>query len=100
MCVQVDLTVRVKIGASKEQVIAALREASEGELKGFLGVTDEELVSTDILGDPRSSVFDVDASIFLNDNFFKLVSWYDNEFGYSNRVVDLVNYVHSVETAK
>mmetsp|Transcript_21283 Transcript_21283/g.36301 ORF Transcript_21283/g.36301 Transcript_21283/m.36301 type:complete len:339 (-) Transcript_21283:35-1051(-) len=95
----VDLTVRTEKAATKEAVVAAFRKAAaEGGLKGVLGVTDEQLVSSDLTGDPRSSVLDVEASIFLNDNFFKLISWYDNEFSYALRVVQLLEYVHSVES--
>jgi len=67
-----------------------MKRASEGELKGILGYTDEQVVSTDFLGDSRSSIFDADAGIELNANFFKVVSWYDNEWGYSCRVCDLI----------
>jgi glyceraldehyde 3-phosphate dehydrogenase len=66
-----------------------MKEASEGSLKGILGYTDEEVVSSDFITDPRSSIFDAGAGIELNANFFKLISWYDNEWGYSNRLVDL-----------
>jgi len=68
----------------------AMKEASEGELKGVLGYTEEEVVSSDFISDPRSSIFDAGAGIELNPNFFKVVSWYDNEWGYSNRCVDLL----------
>ena len=70
-----------------------MKEASEGSLKGILGYTEEAVVSCDFTSDPLSSIFDADASIELNANFFKLVSWYDNEMGYSNRVVDLIRYM-------
>jgi len=95
----VDLTVRTAKPTSIEGITAALRAASTSpELKGFVGVADEQVVSTDINGDPRSCVFDIDASIALNPNFFKLIAWYDNEWGYSNRVVDLVEYMYSVDS--
>ncbi|MBW0504733.1 hypothetical protein O181_044448 [Austropuccinia psidii MF-1] len=86
----VDLTVRIEKGASYEEIKATIKAASEGPLKGILGYTDEDLVSTDFIGDSHSSVFDAKAGISLNPNFVKLVSWYDNEWGYSRRVVDLV----------
>ncbi|MDR0264253.1 MAG: type I glyceraldehyde-3-phosphate dehydrogenase [Sphingobacterium sp.] len=86
----VDLTVRLNKGASYEEIKAAMKEASEGELKGILGYTEDEVVSSDFLGDARTSIFDAKAGISLNDNFVKVVSWYDNEWGYSNKIVDLV----------
>ncbi|MFU1856290.1 type I glyceraldehyde-3-phosphate dehydrogenase [Sphingobacterium sp. CZ-UAM] len=86
----VDLTVRLNKGASYEEIKTAMKEASEGELKGILGYTEDEVVSTDFLGDARTSIFDAKAGISLNDNFVKVVSWYDNEWGYSNKIVDLV----------
>jgi glyceraldehyde 3-phosphate dehydrogenase len=89
----VDLTVTLNKPAKYDEIIAALRAAAEGELKGILGVTDEQVVSSDFIGDPRSSIVDVKAGIPLNDTFVKLVSWYDNEWGYSNRLVDLVVFV-------
>merc|ERR1711971_1118208 len=82
----VDLTVRLKTGATYEEICAKLKEASEGSLKGILGYTEDMVVSTDFLGDTRSSIFDAKAGIQLSGTFVKLVSWYDNEFGYSNRV--------------
>jgi glyceraldehyde 3-phosphate dehydrogenase len=85
----VDLTVRTTKDTSLEEIKAALKRASETYLKGILGYTDEEVVSSDFIHDTRSSIFDAGSSIELNKNFFKLVSWYDNEWGYSNRVVDL-----------
>jgi len=86
----VDLTVRLKKGASYEQIKAAMKTASEGELKGILGYTEDDVVSEDFKGDPRTSIFDAKAGIALNDNFVKVVSWYDNEWGYSNKLIDLV----------
>ncbi|MNT08556.1 Glyceraldehyde-3-phosphate dehydrogenase A [compost metagenome] len=86
----VDLTVRLNKGASYEEIKTAMKEASEGELKGILGYTEDEVVSSDFLGDARTSIFDAKAGISLNDNFVKVVSWYDNEWGYSNKIVDLV----------
>ncbi len=88
----VDLTVRLENGASYDEIIEAIKESSENEMKGILGWTDEPLVSTDFEGDMRSSIVDVGAGIALNNNFVKLVSWYDNEWGYSNRLVDLLMY--------
>lgn len=86
----VDLTVRLKKPATYEQVKAAMKEASEGAMKGILGYTDDEVVSEDFKGDARTSIFDAKAGIALNDNFVKVVSWYDNEWGYSNKLIDLV----------
>ncbi|KAJ0895952.1 putative glyceraldehyde-3-phosphate dehydrogenase (phosphorylating) [Helianthus annuus] len=93
----VDLTVRLEKKATYEQVKAAIKEESEGKLKGILGYVDEDVVSTDFVGDSRSSIFDAKAGIALNDNFLKLVSWYDNEWGYSSRVIDLIVHIASVE---
>ncbi len=86
----VDLVVRLKKGASYADIKAAMKEASEGELKGILGYTEDEVVSEDFKGDARTSIFDAKAGIALNDNFVKVVSWYDNEWGYSNKLIDLV----------
>ncbi|GLU12751.1 hypothetical protein SLE2022_294100 [Rubroshorea leprosula] len=91
----VDLTVRLEKAASYDQIKAAIKEASEGELKGILGFTNDDVVSTDFVGDSRSSIFDAKAGIALNDNFVKLVSWYDNEWGYSSRVVDLIIHMNA-----
>ena len=92
----VDLTVRIEKKASYDDIKAAIKEESEGKLKGIIGYTDEDLVSTDFVGDSRSSIFDAKAGIALNDGFVKLVAWYDNEWGYSNRVVDLIRHIASV----
>ena len=89
----VDLTCRLEKGASYQQICEAMKAASEGELKGVLGYTDEEVVSQDFVHDARTSIFDAKAGISLNDNFVKVVSWYDNEWGYSNKVVDLICYM-------
>ncbi len=86
----VDLTVRTEKATSYKEICAAMKAAAEGPMKGVLGYTEEEVVSSDFITDPRSSIFDAGAGIELNSNFFKLVSWYDNEWGYSNRVVDLL----------
>jgi len=91
----VDLTVRIQKEASYEEICAKIKAASEGPLKGILGYTDEDLVSTDFLGDPRSSIFDAKAGIQLSKSFVKLVTWYDNEMGYSNRLIDLITYMQS-----
>jgi glyceraldehyde 3-phosphate dehydrogenase len=93
----VDLTVRLEKGASYETICAAMKEASEGELKGVLGYTEDAVVSNDFLGESCTSVFDAGAGIGLNDNFVKVVSWYDNEWGYSLKVVELVEYMDSVK---
>ena len=86
----VDLTFKTAKSTTYKDICAAMKSASEGELKGILGYTEEEVVSSDFITDPRSSIFDAGAGIELNANFFKVVSWYDNEWGYSNRVVDLM----------
>merc|ERR1711930_1036 len=91
----VDLTVRTVKETSYEDIKAASKAASEGALKGVLGYTEDSVVSTDFNGDPASSTFDAGAGMELSSRFFKLVSWYDNEFGYSNRVVDLICYTAS-----
>ena len=93
----VDLTVRLEKGASYQDICAAMKKASEGELKGILGYTEEAVVSNDFLGDSRTSIFDAGAGIGLNNNFVKVVSWYDNEWGYSVKVVELIEYIDSVE---
>ena len=89
----VDLTVRTEKSTSYDEIAAAVKAASEGPLKGVLGYTEEEVVSTDFIGDTHSSIFDKGAGIALSDNFFKLVTWYDNEAGFSNRLVDLMTYM-------
>ncbi|GLR69710.1 type I glyceraldehyde-3-phosphate dehydrogenase [Agaribacter marinus] len=89
----VDLTVNLEKSASYEEICATLKAASENELKGILGYTEDAVVSQDFIGDKRSSIFDADAGIALTDNFVKVVSWYDNEIGYSNRVLDLVAHI-------
>jgi len=89
----VDLTVRLAKKASYDQIKAALKAASEGALKGILGYTEDDVVSTDFLTDPRTSIFDAKAGIQLSPTFVKLVSWYDNEWGYSNKLVDLLVHI-------
>ena len=93
----VDLTAKLAKPASYEEICKAMKEASEGELKGVLGYTDEPVVSSDFLGDSRTSIFDADAGIALTDTFVKVVSWYDNECGYSNKMVELIRYMSSVD---
>ena len=93
----VDLTVNLAKETTYDEIVEAIKKASEGELKGILGVTDEPVVSTDFIGDARTSIFDVKAGIMLTPTFVKLVSWYDNEWGYSNKVVDLIRHMYSVD---
>jgi glyceraldehyde 3-phosphate dehydrogenase len=93
----VDLTVRLEKGASYDEIKAAMKAASEGELKGILGYTEDAVVSTDFLGDPRTSIFDANAGIALSDTFVKVVSWYDNEMGYSYKVCDLILHMDTVK---
>ena len=89
----VDLTVKLSKSTNYEHVNASMKSASEGSLKGILGYTDEDVVSSDFIGSTYSSIYDAGAGIGLNDKFFKLVSWYDNEMGYSARLIDLVEYM-------
>ena len=89
----VDLTVRLEKAATYDEIKAEVKRASENELKGILGYTEDAVVSSDFIGDARTSIFDADAGIALNGNFMKLVSWYDNEWGYSNKVVELIKYM-------
>lgn len=93
----VDLTVRLEKSATYEEIKAAIKKASENELKGILGYTEDEVVSSDFITDSRTSIFDAKAGIALNGNFVKLVSWYDNEWGYSNKVVDLIVHMSKVD---
>ena len=93
----VDLTVNLKKAATYDEICAAMKEASEGELKGVLGYTDESVVSSDFLGDPHTSVFDAKAGIALTDTFVKVVSWYDNEMGYSDKLLGLIEHMYSVD---
>jgi len=92
----VDLTIRTNKSTSYEEIVNAMKEASNGELNGILGFTNEALVSSDFNGDTRSSIFDSTAGIGLGDRFFKVVTWYDNEYGYSNRMVDLCQHIAKV----
>ena len=96
----VDLTVVLEKPATYAEICAAMKAASEGELKGVLGYTDEQVVSSDFIGDSRTSIFDADAGIALNDNFVKVVSWYDNECGYATKMVELACYMNSVDNAQ
>jgi len=93
----VDLTFKTEKATSYEEICAAMKAASEGPMKGILGYTDEEVVSSDFITDPRSSIFDAKAGIQLNANFFKVVSWYDNEWGYSCRMLDLMKMMAAKE---
>ncbi|MDR1952052.1 MAG: type I glyceraldehyde-3-phosphate dehydrogenase [Elusimicrobiota bacterium] len=92
----VDLTVNLAKPAKYDEIKAAMKAASENELKGILGYTEDEVVSSDFVGDPRTSIFDAKAGIALTDTFVKVVSWYDNEWGYSNKVIDLIAYMKKV----
>jgi len=96
----VDLTVRLEKGASYDQIKKVIKEAAEGDLKGVLAYTEDDVVSSDLNGNTNSSIFDAKAGISLNDNFVKLVSWYDNEWGYSRRVLDLLAHVAKVDASK
>ena len=93
----VDLTCRLEKATTYDEIKAAVKKASETSLKGILGYTEDAVVSSDFISDPRTSIFDAGAGIMLNEHFVKLVSWYDNEWGYSNKVVDLVNYIANVD---
>ncbi|KAK9380474.1 uncharacterized protein V2V93DRAFT_370777 [Kockiozyma suomiensis] len=95
----VDLTVRLEKSASYEEIKAVIKKASESDYKGIVGYTEDDVVSQDFVGDTHSSIFDAKAGIALNDKFVKLVSWYDNEFGYSARVVDLLVYIAGVDAS-
>jgi len=96
----VDLTARLEKGATYEQIKDAIKEAADGPLKGILAYTEDDVVSTDMNGNTNSSIFDAKAGISLNDNFVKLVSWYDNEWGYSRRVLDLLAYIAKADASK
>jgi glyceraldehyde 3-phosphate dehydrogenase len=89
----VDLTVRTEKATSYEEISAAMKAAAEGSMQDILGYTEDQVVSSDFIGDARSSIYDATAGIGISDRFFKLVSWYDNEMGYSNRVLDLIRYM-------
>jgi glyceraldehyde 3-phosphate dehydrogenase len=96
----VDLTVNLAKPATYAEICAAMKEASEGELKGILGYTEDAVVSSDFLGDTRTSIFDAEAGIALTDTFVKVVSWYDNEIGYSNKVLELIKVMYAVDHAE
>ena len=93
----VDLTVKLAKPTTYEAICAKIKEASEGSMKGILGYTNEDVVSSDFLSDPRTSIFDEKAGIMLNETFVKLVSWYDNEWGYSNKVLELIKHMSAVD---
>ena len=93
----VDLTVRTEKATSMEEINATLKEASETYMKGILGYTEDAVVSSDFYSDSRTSIYDATAGIGLNSNFFKLVSWYDNEWGYSNKVLNLIEHMNKVD---
>jgi len=93
----VDLTVRTEKACTYEDIKKALKEASQGSLKGIVAYTEDEVVSTDFIGDSHSCIFDAKAGILLNNNFYKLIAWYDNEWGYSYRVIDLIRYISKVK---
>ena len=92
----VDLTVRLKKDTSYEEIKKVMIQASKNELKGILGYCDEPVVSQDFIGDKRTSIFDASAGMELNSNFFKIISWYDNECGYSNKLLDLAKHIHTI----
>ncbi|KAI1196509.1 glyceraldehyde 3-phosphate dehydrogenase [Nemania serpens] len=96
----VDLTARIEKGATYDEIKETIKAAAEGELKGILAYTEDDVVSSDLIGNTNSSIFDAKAGISLNKNFVKLVSWYDNEWGYSRRVLDLIAYVAKVDAGK
>jgi glyceraldehyde 3-phosphate dehydrogenase len=87
------LTCRLERATTYDEIKAAMKRASEGELKGILGYTEDMVVSTDLLGDTHTSIFDANGGIMLNPNFVKLIAWYDNEVGYANKAVDLAVYI-------
>lgn len=93
----IDLTVNLKSSTNYEDICLAMKNASENDLKGILGYTEEDVVSTDFIGDSRTSIFDAGASIMLNEKFVKVVSWYDNEWGYSSKIVELIQHMNSVD---
>ena len=94
----VDLTCKLEKSATYKDIKKAMKDASEGDMAGVLGYTEDDVVSSDFEGDPRTSIFDAKAGISLNDNFVKVVSWYDNEWGYSNKVIDLIEYMNTVKS--
>ncbi len=95
----VDLTVRLEKSTTYDDICKAVKEASEGSMKGVLEYVDDPIVSSDVLGDPHTSIFDAKAGIMLNDHFVKLIAWYDNEWGYSNKVLELIKHMYKVDHA-
>ncbi len=93
----VDLTCKIEKSATYEEIVEAMKKAESGELKGILGTTNDAVVSSDFIGDKRTCIFDITAGIMLNPNFVKLVAWYDNEMGYSNKVIDLIEHMAKVD---
>jgi glyceraldehyde 3-phosphate dehydrogenase len=93
----VDLTCRLEKATTYEDICKAMKAAADGELKGVLGYTEDEVVSSDFIGDSRTSIFDAKAGIMLNPNFVKIVSWYDNEWGYSHKLIDMIAYMETVK---
>jgi len=93
----IDLTVNLKSSTNYEEICLAMKNASENDLKGIMGYTEEDVVSTDFIGDSRTSIFDAGAGIMLNEKFVKVVSWYDNEWGYSSKVVELIQHMNSID---
>ena len=91
----IDLTVRLKNATSYEAIVNSMRQHSENQLKGILDYTEEAVVSSDFIHNPHSAIFDAGAGLALNDNFMKIVAWYDNEWGYANRLLDLAKTIHS-----
>jgi glyceraldehyde 3-phosphate dehydrogenase len=92
----IDLTVRLENATSYNEIKRVMKEASENELEGILGYTEDEVVSQDFVSESRTSVFDASAGLELNKNFYKIIAWYDNEFGYANKIVDLIQYSASL----
>jgi glyceraldehyde 3-phosphate dehydrogenase len=92
----VDLTCRLEKATTYDEIKAAIKKAADGEMKGVLGYTEEAVVSSDFIGDSRTSIFDAEAGIMLNPNFVKLVSWYDNEWGYSSKLIDMIAHMATV----
>lgn len=93
----IDLTVRLEKSTSYNEIKEAMKKASENELKGILGYTEDEVVSQDFVSEPKTAVFDAKAGLALNENFYKIISWYDNEFGYATKIVDLIEYAESLK---
>ena len=95
----VDLTAALEVPATYDQICQAMRAAADGPMKGILAYTDEDVVSSDFLGDEHTAIFDAKAGIALNDHFVKVVAWYDNEMGYSSKTLDLLEYMYKVDRA-